>query len=581
MVEPTSGWVPLEMPFRDLFVADTPETRAQKVAWLRFPFEPSRYPGADIALSIEVTSERFTVFLDGKKIFRNYADPTSQNFGNFRPYIIPIPAEFTQTGQISIRIESEVFWCLALIGVRLGPDAEIRPHHEWLEFAQFLAPQLINAVIGTLTIATLLFWLMRPKEKVLLWLGAVGLVWFVRNTHYSLTRSPIDPFLMWEIVINSIFVLQYVFTGFGVTFFDLRNSRFVMIGASLILVFVTLLRYALIAFEMSDLPSFVLALPATVAIAGVFAYAARKSPRPEIIMMLVTVVLAFLSAYHDLAYLLGIVQGAGFQLMPYTSILVFGSFGLALAKRVLTALSLEENLNTILEERVSLATENLAASEKVRNALEVSYAVTAERDRLMREIHDGIGSNLVSAIAAAGIDPARQRAVPTLRRALTDLRIAVDSIEPVEGDVTTLLANLRYRIEPELKVAGLKFKWKVGKVPTLDWLDAVGALHVLRIFQETFSNIAGHSSADEITVTCKVERRKDVDCIRIEVRDNGKGFAPRTQRQGKGLKNMHYRASAIGAQLECHSRRSRGTSVKLWLPIKQSSALRDLNAQQP
>ena len=59
--------------------------------------------------------------------------------------------------------------------------------------------------------------------------------------------------------------------------------------------------------------------------------------------------------------------------------------------------------------------------------------------------------------------------IATLTRSLTDLRIGVDSLEPVDGDVVALLANLRHRMERELKGAGFAFALKVDASWRDDW----------------------------------------------------------------------------------------------------------------
>jgi signal transduction histidine kinase len=123
-----------------------------------------------------------------------------------------------------------------------------------------------------------------------------------------------------------------------------------------------------------------------------------------------------------------------------------------------------------------------AQSKQIRE-LEVAVALEQERERIMREMHDSVGANLISALAVAEHGDASRRTVATLKRSLTDLRIAVDLLEQVDGDITLLLASFRYRMEPELRAAGWRFDWRVENVPALEWLDLANALHVLRILQ--------------------------------------------------------------------------------------------------
>jgi len=230
-----------------------------------------------------------------------------------------------------------------------------------------------------------------------------------------------------------------------------------------------------------------------------------------------------------------------------------------------------ERRNHALDERIEKTKAHLLASENARRNLEVSNAVSKERERIMREIHDGIGSGLVAALASAERHGRQDStAVFALKGALADLKIAVDSLEAVEGNVATLLASLRYRLEPELKKSGVEFAWKVEDVPQLDWLDASNALHVLRIFQETIVNIIAHAEATVIDVGCRFEVSQGRPGILITMADNGKGYDTATRSSGHGRKNVEHRAEALDARLEIESRIGKGSRTALWLPLIRS-----------
>ena len=240
----------------------------------------------------------------------------------------------------------------------------------------------------------------------------------------------------------------------------------------------------------------------------------------------------------------------------------------------MATLAAKEIQNEMLGMRIETTKANLIASEAARRSLEVSNAITSERERMMREIHDGIGSSLMAALASAERQGKQSStAVIALKSALTDLRIAVDSLDPVEGNVTTLLANLRYRVEPELRKSGIAFEWRVEDVPELEWLDAPNALHILRIFQEALGNILGHANATKITVRCKMTIYEGHPGIVIEVQDNGDGFDTTIPPKGRGRKNMQQRAEALGGRLVIESAPGQGARTMLWLPLLRANSL--------
>ena len=277
-------------------------------------------------------------------------------------------------------------------------------------------------------------------------------------------------------------------------------------------------------------------------------------------------------AFHDL---LLVSQGTGIVLVylqPLGSLFVFSAFGFALGRRMLVALATNEDVNMTLERRMAEATASLERSEAQRRELQVASAVENERERMMREIHDGIGSNLITALAVAEQQCESPGTIATLRRSITDLRIGVDSLEPVGGDVVTLLANLRHRMEHELRAMGVAFVWQVQPSPLLPWLDPVGALHLLRILQETISNILMHAGARLVDVGCAPESRDGVPGVVIVIADDGHGFDTGVAIRGRGLSNMKARAEALDARFACDSHIGAGTRVSIWLPLAQRSA---------
>jgi signal transduction histidine kinase len=149
---------------------------------------------------------------------------------------------------------------------------------------------------------------------------------------------------------------------------------------------------------------------------------------------------------------------------------------------------------------------------------------------------------------------------------IDDLKLAIDSMEPVQADLLLLLATLRYRLGPRLESAGIALRWQIVNVPALDWIDPRNALHILRILQEAFTNIIKHTHATEIRVSTEVEN----DCVLVKIIDNGCGFsvAQGIRNAGKGLGNQIRRAEAIGAEIAWTSSEA-GTHLMLRLPIQR------------
>ena len=106
---------------------------------------------------------------------------------------------------------------------------------------------------------------------------------------------------------------------------------------------------------------------------------------------------------------------------------------------------------------------------------------------------------------------------------------------------------------------GINFQWPRGARITL---EPGTALHLYRITEEAVGNAVKHSGAKNISVELDVLRGRTV----LVVEDNGKGFSQNSGSGGMGLRNIHYRAGVIGAELKIEPRKGGGTRLSCKLP---------------
>ncbi|MBW8779829.1 MAG: histidine kinase, partial [Burkholderiales bacterium] len=159
----------------------------------------------------------------------------------------------------------------------------------------------------------------------------------------------------------------------------------------------------------------------------------------------------------------------------------------------------------------------------------------------MSEMHDGIGSQLTMALSLVRrmdreADPGHNgedgRVATVLRESIEDLQLIIDSLEPVENDLLTVLGTLRYRLQDRLGKGGIELQWNVVDLPPLPMLTPHSVLSILRIVQEAFANALKHSGATRIAVTTGLKGEPGIDeTAHIGIVDNGHGIQPR---QGAG-----------------------------------------------
>jgi signal transduction histidine kinase len=199
-----------------------------------------------------------------------------------------------------------------------------------------------------------------------------------------------------------------------------------------------------------------------------------------------------------------------------------------------------------------------------RSAREAQVAAM-ERSRIMQDMHDGLGSQLVSSLVMARAGELdNQQTCELLRSCIDDLRLAIDTSAGGDDSLLVAMGNLRFRMQPRLKAAGITLHWDARTQQPLP-LRPQDQLPVLRVVQESLTNALKHARAKNILVEVS---RSDAGLV-IRIEDDGQGFdvdAAKERASGKGLNSLEKRARVLGARLQIDSS-ERGTVVRLEMPL--------------
>lgn len=171
----------------------------------------------------------------------------------------------------------------------------------------------------------------------------------------------------------------------------------------------------------------------------------------------------------------------------------------------------------------------------------------------MQDMHDGLSSQLVSSLAMARSGAlSSSQTYDLLRSCIDDLRLAIDSATDSRDSLALALGNLRFRMEPRLKAAGITLKWDTRRLPEGLPLPAEHQLPILRVIQETITNTLKHAQATTLGVTVAGTPTE----LMVDITDDGTGFdvqAARRSATGKGLNSLEKRARTLGATLDIDS----------------------------
>lgn len=531
--------------------------------WYRARFTLAQPPQEGWAAYLPTVATTHQLFINGVDVGGGaMTGPYSRALG--KPQINTIAAHLLRPGDNELLLRLRVAPNLrgGLGPLTLGPRTVVEPLYERDVMLRVTLPRSMNMALVFAGLLVLLLWLRRPTEGIYGVFAALALVWSLRNFHY--TASPAIPSGLWEafvlgslglvVVLNWIFMRRY--TGAAP-----RRLEGVLVAGAVL---------SLPAFALLDpLAVSALRMPWYFACAGFGAWAVvillrhlratrgRREAGPWVILG--ALVITLLLGITDLAVSAQVLPFGPAARMAYGAPVLLCALVYALAEGYFRTYDEARALNADLERRVQERAGELERTHQRLRALERAATVAGERDRLMRDMHDGIGSQLITTLQAVERGGSGATDVAQLLRGcIDDLRLVIDSLEPDERSLQIALANLRYRLEPRLRAAGVGLEWSVADDVNLPSPDAV--LQVLRIVQEAVGNALKHSGASQL----RIAGRMDGGCLVLEVADNGRGLPaqrPPGAPAGRGLGNMQARARQLAGSLE----RVDGGSGTAWM----------------
>ncbi|SOE03061.1 sensor histidine kinase [Blastococcus haudaquaticus] len=198
-------------------------------------------------------------------------------------------------------------------------------------------------------------------------------------------------------------------------------------------------------------------------------------------------------------------------------------------------------------------------------------ATTRERNRVARDIHDGLGHHLTvvqmqvqAARAVLAADPARADAVLAKAQqqsteALAEVRRSVAALR--EPRVVPPLPEALEALVGDTSGAGIPTDLQVTGTARPLGADAEESL--FRTAQEGLTNVRKHAAAASASV---VLAYGDDGIVRLEVRDDGCGTAELADGAGFGLLGLRERAARLGGSVDVVSRPGSGTTVRVAVP---------------
>ena len=487
-----------------------------------------------------------------------------------RPLISTLPSNTLRPGEhlIEIYLHSSPSANGLLGEVYLGPAHLIQPAWEWRYHYRFTLVAVITFGMLFLSLFMGVLWLLRRQDTMYGWFTACTFFWTLHNIPHF-----IDPphaissniwdgmyftLLGWMLISLVIFFHRYI----GKTY-PIREKwliAYALIGA---IPFFILPQNLLHQYDWLFWGISLLAI-------GLYAaffllHAHSNNPTIEIKLLLIAIILILTFGLNDFLVTAGLIDRTRGLLIHYSGLPTMLILIWFLLSRFINALAESELLNLELEQRIKNKETELKENYEQLKKMEQEQLLFEERGRIMQDVHDGVGGQLVAMLAEIENDRISKTGLrDALAESLTDLRLVIDSLDTASEDLPTLLGMLRSRLQPRLDGNGIKLHWGVKPLPVLEDFGPRKALHLMRILQESISNVLKHSKAKNLYVTTESKiAHEDIHEIKILIRDDG-CWNDESTRTTRGLKSMRKRAKSINAKLDIYSS-DKGTSVEIIL----------------
>ncbi len=173
------------------------------------------------------------------------------------------------------------------------------------------------------------------------------------------------------------------------------------------------------------------------------------------------------------------------------------------------------------------------------------YQKMKERERLLEEMHDGFGSQLMSArLMMINGEISQDGLVQLMGECIDDLHLVVDLFGNQMPTLEEALAQYRYRIKNRVANLPVQLHWNL-QLERCHPLSEHVILQLLRIVQEALNNSLKHADAKHIQITAHCSGEQ----LQISVMDDGAGL-PDELKRNRGIGNMEKRATSIGGEID-------------------------------
>lgn len=207
------------------------------------------------------------------------------------------------------------------------------------------------------------------------------------------------------------------------------------------------------------------------------------------------------------------------------------------------------------------------ANEDIKNRRLLSFieGQEKERERIARDLHDGVGqiANMIKLAVKKG--DTQDVLVDMVDQFLDEMRKVTDGLLPTLLSDFPIDVCLKKIVDQANKSSNIRFELLAEDLPELDMKLKV---NIYRISQENISNIIKHSEAS----VASIQLYGFEDHIQMTIEDDGVGFELgdyKDDTSHHGLQNILFRAEVLNAECNIDAKKGSGTFISLKIPYEK------------
>ncbi len=551
-----SDWRDVTLPHR----WGNDRNRDDTSVWYRVTMELTDWSGADLAVYLPKVSMNADLWINGRFSSRvgSMEVPLTRHWNT--PLLLTISPLLLRAGpnEVMVRVRALDRHDGGLAPFFVGALWQLEALANEARFWRSTVVDGLATAVLALAFVVAIVWARRPARIEYLYfsIGAIGCA--ISTLNMSVTSPPMSDHA-WEIIMHgslylgvaSLALFGWQFSGVSTRFRRWVMATIVTVGLVVLTTFESRLVVATTTFVI-----FAVAASAFIPLLRKL----QQQPLTDSLVFGFAALVAVGAGAYDWLIVSANMPYETAYLLPYVWPVLLGAFSWLIAGEYARTQRDLATLNAELQQRIAARETALQATYDQLRAAERAQASAEERARILRDMHDGVGAHLSTALRQ--IEAGRSSNVEvanTLRDSLDSLKLAIDGMTLPAGDINALLAALRYRLTHRLSLAGLTVQWEVDELPL--WANGAregNMRHLQFLLFELISNVLQHAHASVL----RIGAGADEQTIDVTIADNGSGISAVVQ-----LRSCEARAKSIGATLEVSTSTS-GTEVRVRIPMR-------------